>query len=60
VNRALPNGWETERVAEGIIRIMNVWLAALDDAGRPGVHRLHGAAIGHRVPPHPSEITVLP
>ena len=38
---------------------MNVRLATLDDAGRRGLHRLHGAVIGRRVPPPPSEITVL-
>ena len=60
MNRAFPNGCETECVADGIIRIMNVRLPTLDDAGRPGLHRLHGAAIGHRVPPPLSEIMVLP
>ena len=39
-------------------RIRNVRLATPDDVARPELRRLLEAAIGHRVPPPPAEVTV--
>ena len=39
-------------------RVRNVRLASLDDVARPELRRLIKTAIGHRVPPPPTEITV--
>ena len=59
---AFPYGVELDDPA-GLLqgtgaRIRNVRIATLDDVARPELRRLLETAIGHKVPPPPTEITV--
>jgi hypothetical protein len=59
---AFPYGVELDDPA-GLLqgtgaRIRNVRLASLDDVARPELRRLLENAVGHKVPPPPTEITV--
>jgi hypothetical protein len=62
VAMAFPYGVELDDPA-GLLqgtgaRIRNVRIETLDDVERPELRRLLEVAIGHRVPPPPTEITV--
>lgn len=62
VAMAFPYGVELDDPA-GLLqgtgaRIRNVRIETLDDVARPEVRRLLEVAIGHKVPPPPTEITV--
>ena len=59
---AFPYGVELDDPA-GLLqgtgaRIRNVRIATLDDVARPELRRLLETAIGHKMPPPPTEITV--
>jgi hypothetical protein len=62
VAMAFPYGVELDDPA-GLLqgtgaRIRNMRIATLDDVARPELRRLLEVAIGHKVPPPPTEITV--